>query len=93
MEDVIEDMPEIEPDFRRMFPDDFKTPMEDMESIYNKESYDTDAMDKAEPYGIFIEDDVDTVLEKMKDAIDRNDLSWLPGAGDIPLDASEEAFW
>ena len=38
------------------------------------------------PYGISIEEDVETVLEKMKDAIDRDDLSWMPGVGEVPLD-------
>ena len=93
MEEAIEDIPEIEPDFMRIHPDDFKTPMEDMERIYDNKSYDVEAMDKMDSYRISIEEDVDTVLEKMKDVIDRYDLSWFPGAGRIPLDRSGEVYW
>jgi len=93
MEDALENQPEVEPDFRRMHPDDFKTPVEDMESMDDDMDYNSEARENTKPYGISIEEDVNTVLEKMKDAVDRDDLSFLPGAGEIPLDGSGEAYW
>jgi len=92
MEEALDNREDVKPDFRRMHPDDFKTPMDDMESMDN-ESESAEVIENTTPYGISIEEDVDTVLEKMKDAIDRDDLSWLPGAGEIPLDESGEAYW
>jgi len=89
----LEEQPDVEPDFRRMHPDDFKTPMEDMEVTDEELDYDVGARERTKPYGISIEEDVNTVLEKMKDAVDRDDLSFLPGAGEIPLDGSGEAYW
>jgi len=93
MEDALENQPDVEPDFRRMHPDDFKTPVEDMESMDDETDTNSEARERTKPYGISIEEDVDTVLEKMKDAIDRDDLAFLPGAGEIPLDGSGEAYW
>lgn len=92
MEEALDNREDIEPDFRRMHPDDFKTPMDDMESMED-ESDSTETRENTKPYGISMDEDVDTILEKIKDAIDRDDLSWLPGAGEIPLDESGEAYW
>ena len=52
-----------------------------------------EVVDNTTPYGISIKEDVETVLEKMKDAINCDDLSWLPGAGEIPLDKLGETYW
>lgn len=70
----------------RMHPDEFNNPFEDL---------DTEAM-KTQPYGVSLEDDPDTFLDKLEAAIDREDIDFLPGFGEIPLDESSDlgkAYW
>jgi len=96
IEEQIANQPDVKPDFRRMHPDDFKTPMDDLESMEyddEEEMENSNVRDKTKPYGIDIEDDVHTVLEKMMEAADRGELEYTPGVGDIPLDESEEGYW
>ncbi|GFH61614.1 hypothetical protein CTEN210_18089 [Chaetoceros tenuissimus] len=91
MEEAIANYEEPEVDLKRMHPDDFKTPIDDLENM------DDEFMEalQANPYGVSIEDDPDTFLDKLEAAIDRGDLSTIPGLGDIPLDDSVDgpAYW
>jgi len=92
IEDGIENSEDVVPDFGRMSPDDYQTPMDDIESM-DDDSIEADLRAEMKPYGISSEDDISEVLEKMVDSIDRDDFSFLPGIGEIPLDESGEAYW
>lgn len=92
IEEALKNTEDVVPDFRRMQPDDFNNPMDDIESM-DDDLLDEEFMEKVKPYGISSEDDINTVIEKMKEAIDRDDFSFLPGIGEIPLDESGEAYW
>ena len=91
MEDAIQNHQDEEVDLKRMHPDDFKTPLDDLEDM-------DETLFKAlqtTPYGASLEDDPDTFLDKLEAAIDRDDIDFLPGFGDVPLDDSVDgpAYW
>ena len=89
IEKALENHEDVDLDLERMHPDDFKTPIDDLEGM------DDDLMQALQTklYGFSLEDDVDTFLEKLQGAIDRDDFSYTPGFGEIPLDDSGEAYW
>jgi len=91
MEEALENHQDAEVDLKRMHPDDFKTPIDDIESMDELFS----ELLKTQPYGASIEDDVDTFIDKLEAAVDRDDFSFLPGFGEIPLDDSADgkAYW
>jgi len=76
-------------DLGRMHPLDYMNPISDMEDVDKTLA---DAM-KNKPYGLSPEDDADTMVEKLKAALDRGDLEFLPGFGEIPMDDTEDAYW
>ena len=89
IESAIENHQDVQPDLQNMHPDNFKTPIDDMEGI--DETF-AEAL-KTRPRGLSMDDDVDIFLEKLQGALDRGDLGDLPGFGEIPLDDSGEAYW
>eukprot|EP00557_Chaetoceros_sp_GSL56_P012234 CAMPEP_0176484416 /NCGR_PEP_ID=MMETSP0200_2-20121128/4442_1 /TAXON_ID=947934 /ORGANISM="Chaetoceros sp., Strain GSL56" /LENGTH=768 /DNA_ID=CAMNT_0017880887 /DNA_START=92 /DNA_END=2395 /DNA_ORIENTATION=- len=91
IEQAINEHEDMDLDLRRMHPDDFKTPIADMEDM-DEDFY--KAL-QTSPYGASLEDDPDTFLRKLEEAIDRGDLDYLPGFGEIPLDDSVDgpAYW
>jgi hypothetical protein len=91
MEEAINQHQDVELDLRRMHPDDFSTPIDDLEDM-DEDFY--KAL-QTSPFGASLEDDPDTFLTKLEEAIDRGDLGFLPGFGEIPLDDSVDgpAYW
>ena len=89
LEEALNTHQDAELDLRRMHPDDFNTPIDDMEDIDPAFS---EAL-KTKPYGITLDDDPETMLLKLEEAIERGDLGGLPGFGEIPLDDTEDAYW
>ena len=91
MEEALENHTEEDFDLKRMHPDDFKTPIDDLEDMDEKlyEALQT------QPYGSSLEDDPDAFLDKLEAAIDRDDFDYLPGFGQVPLDDSVDgpAYW
>lgn len=93
MEESIEGHTDEGLDLKRMHPDDFKTPIDDLEDMDEKlyEALQT------QPYGASLDDDADAFLDKLEAAIDRDDLQveYLPGFGEVPLDDSADgpAYW
>jgi len=91
IEEALNNHQDADFDLKRMHPDDFKTPIDDLESM------DADLIDalKTQPYGLDLEDDPDTFLNKLEAALDREDIDYLPGFGEVPLDESElgQAYW
>mmetsp|Transcript_6907 Transcript_6907/g.8621 ORF Transcript_6907/g.8621 Transcript_6907/m.8621 type:complete len:101 (+) Transcript_6907:63-365(+) len=86
IEEALENHKDAEIDLERMHPDDFSNPFAEI---------DPDAM-KAQPFGISLEDDADAFLDKLEKALEKDDLEFLPGLGDIPLDENEDlgkAYW
>jgi len=91
MEEAIDNHQDEEVDLKRMHPDDFKTPIDDLEDM-------DEGFYKAlqtRPQGASLEDDADTFLEKLEAAIDNDAIDFLPGFGDVPLDDSVDgpAYW
>jgi len=91
MKDALLNHKDVEPDLKRMHPDDFKTPIDDIE---NMDETLEEAL-KTQPYGASLEDDADTFLAKLEDALEREDFGFLPGFGEVPLDESVDgkAYW
>lgn len=93
IEQAMENQPEVELDLKRMHPDDFKTPIDDLEDT-DQDFY---RALQTQPYGVSLEDlqDPDLFLDKLEAALDRDDLEFLPGFGNIPLDDSVDgpAYW
>ncbi len=91
MEEAIASHTDEELDLKRMHPDDFKTPIADLEDMDEKlyQALQT------KPLGASLEDDADAFLDKLEAAIDRDDFDFLPGFGDVPLDDSVDgpAYW
>eukprot|EP00560_Eucampia_antarctica_P006235 CAMPEP_0197827384 /NCGR_PEP_ID=MMETSP1437-20131217/4171_1 /TAXON_ID=49252 ORGANISM="Eucampia antarctica, Strain CCMP1452" /NCGR_SAMPLE_ID=MMETSP1437 /ASSEMBLY_ACC=CAM_ASM_001096 /LENGTH=760 /DNA_ID=CAMNT_0043428213 /DNA_START=94 /DNA_END=2376 /DNA_ORIENTATION=- len=90
IDDAISTHKDAEVDFQRFHPDDFKTPVDDLEDT--DEEF-TKVMDTT-PHGFSPEgDDFETFMQKIKNAAERGDLDYTPGFGDIPLDDTEQAYW
>lgn len=89
IDDVLNSHEDVDVDLKRMHPDDFKTPIDDLEHMDDQLS---EAL-KTESFGISLEDDADAFLDKLEAALDRGDFSSLPGVGEIPLDESGEGYW
>jgi hypothetical protein len=91
IEEALKNHQDVELDLRRMHPDDFSTPIDDLEGMDEKfyKALQTS------PFGASLEDDPDTFLAKLEAALDRDDLEYLPGFGEIPLDDSVDgpAYW
>lgn len=86
IEDALAKHEDVGVDVKRMHPDDFGSSFEDV---------DPDAL-KTQTYGVSLEDDPDTFLDKLEAAIDREDVEFLPGFGEVPLDESSDlgkAYW
>lgn len=86
IEEALATHQDTEIDLARMHPDDFDNPFEDL---------DPEAL-KTQPFGVSLEDDVDTFLDKLEAAIDRDDVDFLPGFGEVPLDDINDlgkAYW
>lgn len=86
IEEAIGAHEDAEVDLERMHPDNFNSPFDDL---------DTQAL-KTQPFGVSLEDSPDTFLDKLEAAIDRDDVDFLPGFGEIPLDESSDlgkAYW
>ncbi len=84
--DALENHEDAELDLSRMHPDEFNSPFNDL---------DPTAMN-ARPFGLSLEDDADTFLDKLEGAIDSEDVDFLPGFGNVPLDESSDlgqAYW
>jgi len=91
MEDALENHQDEELDLKRMHPDDFKTPIDDLEDM-DEQFY--QAL-QTQPYGASLEDDPDLFLDKLEAALERDDIDFLPGFGEVPLDDSVDgpAYW
>jgi hypothetical protein len=86
VEEALEMNEDVEVDLNRMHPDNFNSAFDDI---------DPEAL-KAQPFGISLEDTPDTFLDKLEAAIDREDVDFLPGIGNVPLDESPDlgkAYW
>ena len=86
IENALENHQDVELDLSRMHPDEFNSPFDDLAP---------DVMN-AQPFGLSLEDDPDTFLDKLEAAIDSNDVDYLPGFGNVPLDESSDlgtAYW
>ncbi len=86
IEDALENHEDVEVDLDRMPPDDFNNPFGDI---------DPDVM-KTQPFGLSLEDDADEFLDKLGKALQSDDLEFLPGLGNVPLDENEDlgkAYW
>ncbi len=86
IEDALENHQDVELDLSRMHPDEFNSPFDDLAP---------NAIN-AQPFGLSLEDDADTFLDKLEAAIDNNDVDYLPGIGNVPLDESSDlgqAYW
>ena len=91
IDEAIKEHKDEDLDLKRMHPDDFKTPIDDLEDM-DENLY--KAL-QTQPYGASLEDDADAFLDKLEAAIDRDDFASLPGFGEIPLDDSVDgpAYW
>lgn len=86
IEEAIEAHKDVDVDLERMHPDNFNSPFDDL---------DTEAL-KIQPFGVSLEDSPDIFLDKLEAAIEREDVDFLPGFGEIPLDESNDlgkAYW
>lgn len=91
IDDAISSHEDAELDFQRFHPDDFKTPIDDLEETDDEFTKQTTGNT---PFGFNPDgDDFETFMKKIKDAALRGDLDYTPGLGDIPLDDTEEAYW
>ena len=86
IEDALQNHKDVDVDLKRMHPDEFNSPLDDI---------DPDAIN-VQPFGLSLEDDADTFLDKLEAAIDSDDVEYLPGFGNVPLDESSDlgkAYW
>ena len=86
LQDSIDNHEDLELDLSRMHPDEFNAPFDELSP---------DAAN-VRPFGLSLEDDPDTFLDKLEAAIDSNDVDYLPGIGNVPLDESSDlgqAYW
>lgn len=91
IDDAISSHEDEELDFQRFHPDDFKTPIDDLEETDEELTKQTMG---STPHGFSPDgDDFETFMKKIKAAAVRGDLDYTPGFGDIPLDDTEEAYW
>ena len=89
IQDLLAKHEDVDLDLGRMHPLDFMNPISDMEDVDESLAI---AM-KTKPYGLSPEDDADTMVEKLEAALERGDLGFLPGFGEIPMDDTEQAYW
>jgi hypothetical protein len=86
IDEALEKHQDVEVDVNRMHPDDFGSAFDDLDPT----------VQKAQSFGVSLEDDPDTFLDKLEAAIDREDVDFVPGFGEIPLDESADlgkAYW
>ena len=90
LDDALDSHEDVEIDMNRFHPDDFKSPIGDLEDMDDNNMMESI---NATPYGFSPEDDFETFMQKIKDAAIRGDVDYTPGFGDIPLDDTEDAYW
>lgn len=86
IEEALETHEDVDVDLKRMHPDNFNSPFDDLDGEASK----------TRPFGVSLEDSPDTFLDKLEAAIDRDDVDYIPGFGEVPLDESSDlgkAYW